>query len=41
VAGGGLSAVPRRRTWLLLLIGAVVLAAVLTPIVFDFEVVPR
>jgi hypothetical protein len=29
---------PRRRTWLALLIGAVVLAAaVLTPVVFDFS----
>jgi hypothetical protein len=26
---------PRRRTWLKLLIGAVVLAAVLTPVVFE------
>jgi hypothetical protein len=26
---------PRRRTWIALLIGAVVLAAVLTPVVFD------
>jgi hypothetical protein len=29
--------VGRRRTWLLLLIGAVVLAAVLTPVVFDLS----
>jgi hypothetical protein len=28
---------PRRRTWLALLIGAVVLAAILTPVVFDFS----
>jgi hypothetical protein len=28
-------AMPRRRTWIALLIGAVVLAAVLTPVVFD------
>jgi hypothetical protein len=32
---------PRRRAWIVLLIGAVVLAAVLTPIVFDVEVSPR
>lgn len=36
--GGGLSAMARPRTWIALLIGAaVVLAAVLTPIVFDLS----
>jgi hypothetical protein len=29
--------VARRRTWIVLLIGAVVLAAVLAPVVFDFS----
>jgi hypothetical protein len=34
-SGWGAEAMPRRRTWIALLIGAVVLAAVLTPVVFD------
>jgi hypothetical protein len=29
--------VPRRRTWIVLLMGAVVLAAVLAPVVFDLS----
>jgi hypothetical protein len=28
---------PRRRTWIALLVGAIVLAAVLAPIVFDLS----
>jgi hypothetical protein len=32
---------PRRRTWIVLLIVALVAAAVLTPIVFDIDVTPR
>jgi hypothetical protein len=31
---------PRRRAWIALLIGVIVLAAVLAPIVFDFDVAP-
>jgi hypothetical protein len=29
--------VPRRRRWIVLLIGAVILAAVLAPVVFDLS----
>jgi len=39
VSGHGLTAMARRRAWLVVLVGAVVVvAAVLAPVVFEFSV---